>query len=212
MLAAYPRRNSFPLSLWLHGMWDQKGQRSKSWSMVPHLDGLVVLIDPATLPGRRHPRSRALQGANNAADLLGKFTEKADGTPGQKLRVSLAVVLTDCGSLIRDGALPAAMCWNLPSPPGSRYNPLVQCDTSARLGEYVARHAPAFYKCAHNWFYEVAFFGVGATRTHQGNGQVHRCHDALTWMLAQRRQIPVMKARAAFKRLASHESGDFVFG
>ena len=211
-LIIHPRRNPFPVSLWLHGLWDPLGQRSQSWSLVEHMDCLALLVGPEELSaGRHHGAAKPRPHATPAGQLLCKFWESAHATPGQKLLVSLAIVVTDCDHLIRHGALPAAMCWNSPTPARSHYNPLVQSDTSARLGKYVARHAPALYKFAQNSFSEVAFFGA-CQLSAGGNGvALHRSQDALEWMLARRNQIPVLKPSAALRQLSAQEGGSHVF-
>jgi hypothetical protein len=209
LLSVYPKENYFPLSVWLFGLWETQGGRSKAWPLAPQMNGLVLVVDPATLMGRRGAGAPL---GDSPADLLVKFVESTKATPGIKLPISLAVVLGQCDALIHDGTLPRCMSWNLPHWPDSGYNPLVQRDTSAKLGGFVAGHAPSLYKLAQDWFSSVSFFGMGTRPVSGVHGKAHRPGDAVTWMLAERKQVPIMNVSKAFEQLGSYESGDYVFG
>jgi hypothetical protein len=197
LMALHPQENQFPLYLWMYRLWAGANPPSDSWRFARHINGLVLLVDP------RNPR--------RSANLLSRFWEKTDALPGEKLPVSVAIVLTGCDFLIRSKVLPQNIAWNLPNAHGSQYNPLVQCDTSARIGEYVARTTPQLYRLAQDRFSSVAYFGTGSMYYASNGELIHRGEDALMWMLAQRKQIPILKPAKAFTQISSHARGNYVF-
>jgi len=211
LLHTYPNSSYFPLATWIFGLWENSGVPAGAWGMSRHIDGLLMIVDPQSFSGDNNARGPGAKGLSNPGDLLDKFWKSTGSPLGRKLPVSLAIVLDGCDSLIRNGDLPANMPWNLPSLAAGHHNPLVQCDTSARLGEFVARNAPKLYKVARNYFANVAFFGTGNLSGSSGNGTVHRSQDPLTWMLAERKQVSVLKTSKALKQLSSKQGGDYVF-
>lgn len=197
LLTLYPRKNHFPVHFWLYRFWETPSPQSDSWEFAKRLNGLVVLVDPLA-PG-------------NSADLLSKFWQRMDPPAGTRLPTSLALVLENCDALVARGRLPRNIAWNLPSVPGSRHNPLVQADTSARLSEYVAEEMPKLYRIAQDQFSSAAFFGTNSVGDQQGGKPIHRGEDALMWMLGNRQQIPVQEPNEALKQIGSCKQPAYVF-
>jgi hypothetical protein len=206
LLSIQPRRNYFPISFWMFGLWagPQQGP-SPAYAIAPHVESLILVLDPTRQPALAG-RTSGTAGAG-PADVLVRFTEQVGATPGTKLAISLAVVLTQCDRLISQGLLPQRILWNLPPRGSGGRCPLVHSDTSARLGSFLAKTAPGLYTVAKNWFSSVSFFGVGA----KAGDRSYRCTDPVTWLLAERGQVPVMKASAALTQVGSYASDDYVF-
>ncbi|MBL9164748.1 MAG: hypothetical protein JNL18_18615 [Planctomycetaceae bacterium] len=215
LLTLHPVNNSFPLHLWILELdqleLDQVGERlTNACKISRFVDGIIILVD-ASDSSQKIGRSVALRTSIGPSDRLTRFWESISPA-GDKIPVSLAVVLTGCDRLIDSNSLPRNIGWNLATGPGTYFDALVQCDTSARFGELIAKHLPALYHAAQNRFRESAFFGVGEISTNKPATRMYRALDPLLWMLAQRNQIPKLPTTAAFERLSGMKDHHFIFG